>query len=239
MAALTSSACSTAPQSAYPEDHLTTKNGKELILRFYAHSSLAICYDGRWIYIDPVGSNADYASQPKADYILVSHDHYDHLDTATIDLLSTAKTHIYANASSIAAIGRGVALRNGESVFPEEGIDIEAIAAYNYTEGHENFHPAGGRDNGYLLSLGGTRIYIAGDTENTPEMMQLQNIDIAFLPVNQPYTMTVDQAAEAVHAIRPAIFYPYHYGQVEEKTDIEALKSGLEGVCEVRIFPME
>ena len=130
MAALTTSACSTTPQSAYPEDHLTTKNGKELILRFYAHSSLAICYDGRWIYIDPVGSNADYASQPKADYILVSHDHYDHLDTATVDLLSTAKTHIYANASSIAAIGRGVALRNGESVFPEEGIDIEDIVGF-------------------------------------------------------------------------------------------------------------
>ena len=121
----------------------------------------------------------------------------------------------------------------------EEGIDIEAIAAYNYTEGHENFHPAGGRDNGYLLSLGGTRIYIAGDTENTPEMMQLQNIDIAFLPVNQPYTMTVDQAAEAVHAIRPAIFYPYHYGQVEEKTDIDRLVELVKDITDVRIRPME
>ena len=239
MAALTTSACSTAPQSAYPEDHLTTRNGKELILRFYAHSSLAICYDGRWIYVDPVGSNADYESQPKADYILVSHDHYDHLDTTTVDLLSTAKTHIYANASSIAAIGRGHVLHNGESVFPEEGIDIEAIPAYNFTEGHENFHPAGGRDNGYLLSLGGTRIYIAGDTENTPEMMQLQEIDIAFLPVNQPYTMTVDQAAEAVHAIRPAIFYPYHYGQVEEKTDIDRLVELVKDITDIRIRPME
>ena len=239
MAALTTSACSTTPQSAYPEDHLTTKNGKELILRFYAHSSLAICYDGRWIYIDPVGSNADYASQPKADYILVSHDHYDHLDTATVDLLSTAKTHIYANASSIAAIGRGVALRNGESVFPEEGIDIEAIAAYNYTEGHENFHPAGGRDNGYLLSLGGARIYIAGDTENNEDVKAVKDIDVAFLPVNQPYTMTVDQAVDAVKAIRPAIFYPYHYGQVEEKTDIERLVHELEGITEVRVRPME
>ena len=121
----------------------------------------------------------------------------------------------------------------------EEGIDIEAIPAYNFTEGHENFHPAGGRDNGYLLSLGGTRIYIAGDTENTPEMMQLQDIDIAFLPVNQPYTMTVDQAAEAVRAIHPTIFYPYHYGQVEEQTDINRLVELVKDITDIRIRPME
>ena len=90
-----------------------------------------------------------------------------------------------------------------------------------------------------VLTIGGTRIYIAGDTEPTPELQALRKIDIAFLPVNQPYTMTVDQAVEAVKALKPAIFYPYHYGEVDEKTDIDRLVRELEGVTEVRIRPME
>ncbi len=88
-------------------------------------------------------------------------------------------------------------------------------------------------------AVSGTRIYIAGDTEPTPELLALRNIDIAFLPVNQPYTMTVEQAVQAVKAIRPTIFYPYHYGEVEQPTDLEALTAALEKVTEVRIRPME
>jgi len=117
---------------------------------------------------------------------------------------------------------------------------VEAVAAYNTSEGHTKFHPKEREDCGYVITLNsGTRIYIAGDTEPTPEMMALKDIDIAFLPVNQPYTMTVEQAVEAVKAIRPKIFYPYHYGEVEQKTDLEQLKRELEGVTDVRVFPME
>ena len=94
-------------------------------------------------------------------------------------------------------------------------------------------------DCGYILTIAGLRIYIAGDTEDTPEVLALHDIDAAFLPVNQPYTMTVDQAVRAVKAIRPHIFYPYHYGEVDEKTDIDRLKRELEGVTDVRVFPME
>ena len=113
------------------------------------------------------------------------------------------------------------------------------MRAYNTSQGHTQFHPRDREDNGYILTIGGTRIYIAGDSENTPEMKALRNIDIAFLPVNQPYTMTVDQAVDAVKAIRPTIFYPYHTGETEVKTDLDRLQRELEGVTEIRIRPME
>ena len=130
-------------------------------------------------------------------------------------------------------------MRPGSVAAPRDYLKVEAVAAYNTTDGHLQFHPKDREDCGYILTVGGTRIYIAGDTEPTPEMKALKNIDIAFLPVNQPYTMTVDQAVEAVKAIRPAVFYPYHYGEVEEKTDTARLARELGGVTEVRIRPME
>ena len=120
-----------------------------------------------------------------------------------------------------------------------DGIRVEAVAAYNTTEGHLQFHPREREDCGYVLTLGGTRVYIAGDSEPTPEMRSLEGIDIAFLPVNQPYTMTVDQAAEAVRALRPAIFYPYHYGEVEQITDLDRLAREVAGLTEMRVRPME
>ena len=126
-----------------------------------------------------------------------------------------------------------------DTLTPRDYVKIEAVAAYNTTPGHLQFHPKDREDCGYVLTIGGTRIYVAGDTEPTPELKKLKNIDIAFLPVNQPYTMTVDQAVEAVKALRPAIFYPYHYGEVEEKTDLERLTQELDGVTEVRIRPLE
>lgn len=130
-------------------------------------------------------------------------------------------------------------MRPGSVATPLEGVKVEAVAAYNTSQEHRQFHPRAREDCGYVLTVGGTRIYIAGDTEPTPELKALRNIDIAFLPVNQPYTMTVDQAVQAVKTLAPTIFYPYHYGQVEEKTDLDRLASELEGVTEVRIRPME
>ncbi len=224
----------------YPHDTITTRDGQELTFHFYAHASLAIEVGGTYIYVDPVMEHADYSRLPKADIVLVSHHHSDHFDRAAVDELTTRQSEVVCDRTSAEAFEMNChTMRPGSVATPHEGIRIEAVAAYNTSEGHTQFHPKAREDCGYILTIGGTRIYIAGDSEFTPEMKALKEIDVAFLPVNQPYTMTVDQAVEAVKALRPTIFYPYHYGQVEEKTDLERLKAELEGVTEVRIFPME
>ena len=126
-------------------------------------------------------------------------------------------------------------MKNGDALQLEPDIKLEAVPAYN-TPGRDKFHPKG-RDNGYILTLGGTRIYIAGDTEDIPELKQVKDIDIAFLPVNQPYTMTPEQAIRATRIIRPRILYPYHYGD----TDINKVKDGLKDdkETEVRIRALQ
>ena len=128
-------------------------------------------------------------------------------------------------------------MKNGDKLKPASYIQIEAVPAYNTTAGREKFHPKG-RDNGFILTIGGLRIYIAGDTEDIPEMNQLKNIDIAFLPVNQPYTMTVDQAVKAAKIINPHILYPYHYGETNVKEIAPKLKSVAPKI-EVRIRQMQ
>ena len=224
----------------YPADTVTSRDGRPIVFTFFKHASLAVDFDGRRIYVDPVGEYADYAHLPKADAVLVTHSHYDHLDVAAVEAIQTPQTEILCDRTSAEAFEMNCyTMRPGSVAAPRDYLKVEAVAAYNTTDGHLQFHPKDREDCGYILTVGGTRIYIAGDTEPTPEMKALKNIDIAFLPVNQPYTMTVDQAVEAVKAIRPAVFYPYHYGEVEEKTDTARLVRELEGVTEVRIRPME
>ena len=224
----------------YPADTVTSRDGRPIVFTFFKHASLAVDFDGRRIYVDPVGEYADYAHLPKADAVLVTHSHYDHLDVAAVEAIQTPQTEILCDRTSAEAFEMNCyTMRPGSVAAPRDYLKVEAVAAYNTTDGHLQFHPKDREDCGYILTVGGTRIYIAGDTEPTPEMKALKNIDIAFLPVNQPYTMTVDQAVEAVKAIRPAVFYPYHYGEVEEKTDTARLVRELEGVPEVRIRPME
>jgi L-ascorbate metabolism protein UlaG (beta-lactamase superfamily) len=104
-----------------------------------------------------------------------------------------------------------MSMENGDSVAIGSDVTLKAVPAYNTTPGREQFHPKG-RDNGYVLTIDGLRIYIAGDTEDIPEMAQLKNIDVAFLPCNQPYTMTVEQLVNAAKIIRPRVLFPYHYG---------------------------
>ena len=227
-------------QPKYPTDTITTRDGQELTFHFFAHASLAIEYAGKWIYVDPVVAHADYSRLPKADVVVVTHHHYDHLDRQAVDELTTRTSEVVCDRTSAETFEMNChTMRPGSVAVPVEGVHIEAVAAYNTSEGHTQFHPREREDCGYILTLGGTRIYIAGDTELTSEMKALKSIDVAFLPVNQPYTMTIEQASEAVKALSPAVFYPYHYGQVEEKTDLDALKASLEGVTDVRIFPME
>lgn len=223
----------------YPADTLTARDGRPIVFTFFKHASLAIDFDGRRIYVDPVGAYADYAHLPKADAVLVTHSHYDHLDRAAVESLLTPATAIVCDRTSAEAFDFDCCtMTPGASAEPFAGIRIDAVAAYNTSEDRLQFHPKEREDCGYVLTLGGTRIYIAGDGEPTPEMLALTGIDVAFLPVNQPYTMTVDQAAEAVRAIRPAIFYPYHYGEVETVTDLDRLAREVAGLTEMRVRPM-
>lgn len=220
-------------------DVIITRDGGELSIWFLGHASLRFGFGGKTIYVDPVGLFADYAGAPGADVILVTHQHDDHLDSDLVGRLSKSTTEIISTFDVVAALGRGKAMKNGDRIMLGDWLVIDAVAAYNTTHGRDVFHPEGAY-NGYVLTLGGTRIYVAGDTEPTPEMLALKDIDIAFLPVNQPYTMTEEQAVEAVKKIHPSIFYPYHYGQTDHKTDLRKVAAGLAGTgIEVRIRAME
>ena len=231
--------CAKKSATAYPQDTITAADGSQITFTFYAHASLGIAWNGLQLYVDPVGE-FDWDSQPKADAILVTHSHYDHLEMATIERLQKQNTVILCDKTSAEAFEHDCVTMLPRAIsMPVEGVTVRAVAAYNTSEGHTEFHPESREDCGYLITLGGTTIYIAGDTEDNEDVLALKDVDVAFLPVNQPYTMTVEQAARVVKAIKPTLFYPYHYGQVDEKTDIEALKSAVEGVTEIRIFPME
>jgi len=200
-------------------------NGTEpLYATLIKHGSLEISYKGFSIQVDPVsgyGKNTDYSKEfPKADVILVTHEHGDHLDVNAIKALSSDKTRIIMNAKSQQQTGMGQAMSNGQRTWLDPiGISLEAVPAYNTTAGREQFHPKG-NGNGYVLGFyGGLKAYIAGDTEDIPEMGHLNipdnRITVAFLPVNQPYTMTVEQCVNAANMINPEILIPYHFGQTD------------------------
>lgn len=227
------------PTVAYPSD-VVAINGKELKLTFFAHASIAIEYEGRTIYVDPVQGNARYEELKKADMILVTHSHYDHFDMEAIENLQQSGTHILLDKTSAEGFqGDCYTMLPGSVAEPYADIRVEAVAAYNTSESQLQFHPKEREDCGYILTLGNAvRIYISGDTEPTEEQRAIRDIDIAFICVNQPYTMKPEQAVEAVKALKPKIYYPYHYGQVEEPTDVEALKKMLDSVCDVRIRPL-
>ena len=197
------------------------------------HASICLEHDGRVIYVDPVtqlrGRTVDYSAMPKADIILVTHEHPDHYDTAALRQLTTDKTQLIMNPRCVELYGSGQAMKNGDKQPLAGGGALEAVPAYNTTEGHLQFHPKG-RDNGYVLTLGGLRLYIAGDTEDIPEMADIKDIDIAFLPCNQPYTMTTDQLVHAAKMVQPKVLFPYHYGD----TDVSGIPAQLPAI-DVRI----
>jgi L-ascorbate metabolism protein UlaG (beta-lactamase superfamily) len=201
-------------QAQQQTDEFTTKSGKKVRFTCIKHASIQINYNGQEIEVDPVGKGmkpeTDYSQFPKADIILVTHEHHDHFDPDAIAQLTKASTKIYLNPAVQKMLGSGKALKNGDKVKIANDITIEAVPAYNTTPGREQFHPKG-RDNGYILTLDGMRIYIAGDTEDIPEMANIKDISIAFLPCNQPYTMTIEQAANAAKIIKPKVLFPYHY----------------------------
>ena len=165
------------------------------------------------------------------DAIFVTHEHFDHLDTAAIKQLTGDNTKLITNQTCTETLGYGQVMANGDTLLLADDILVEAVPAYNTSEGHTQFHPKG-RDNGFILTLDGLRIYIAGDTEDIPEMADIKDIDIAFLPCNQPYTMTVEQLVNAARMVKPKVLFPYHYGQ----TDVSGIPAMLENDgIEVRI----
>ena len=211
----------------YEVDVFKTKNGKVVKIHALMHACIRLEFDGKEIEVDPVASlgskTIDYAAMPKADYIILTHEHPDHFDAKTIKLLSKNSTELVANKRCADMLGIGMAMNNGDTKQLAENITIEAVPAYNTTEGHLQFHPKG-RDNGYILTLDGLRIYIAGDTEDIAEMNDVKDIDIAFMPTNQPYTMTALQLIKAAKTVKPKVLFPYHYGQTDVSIIPEMLK---------------
>lgn len=202
----------------YETDTFMTKSGKTVTFHALVHSSIRIDYDGTTIYIDPVTKlgekTINLAAMPKADYIFITHEHFDHLSKDAIELLTNDNTQLITNQSCSDILGYGTVMANGDKLQLADDITVEAVPAYNTTEGHQNFHPKG-RDNGFILTLDGLKIYIAGDTEDIPEMAEIKDVDIAFLPCNQPYTMTSEQLVNAAKIIKPKVLFPYHYGQTD------------------------
>lgn len=201
-------------QGAMEGDTYNGDDGAAIVIHPVKHASFAMTVPGLVIYNDPVGGAALYQGLPPPDLILVTHEHQDHFDPATLAALLGENTRLLTNPSVHEKLpgdlqARATAIANGETTTVND-LPIEAVPAYNTTADRLQYHPQG-RDNGYVLEIEGSRLYIAGDTEDIPEMRALKDIDVAFLPMNLPYTMTIEQAADAVRAFQPGFVYPYHY----------------------------
>jgi L-ascorbate metabolism protein UlaG (beta-lactamase superfamily) len=207
-------------------DMLKTNKG-QLKIQPVTHGSLVFTWNGKTIYVDPYGGAELYKGIAKPNLILITDIHGDHLDAKTLDALDTKKTVIVAPQAVADQIPEKyksmvTVIGNGQNT-NQLGIPIAAIPMYNLPEAADAKHVKG-RGNGYVLNIGGKNIYVAGDTEDIPEMRVLENIDVAFVPMNLPYTMDINQAASAVLEFKPKVIYPYHYRGTEGLADVEAFK---------------
>jgi L-ascorbate metabolism protein UlaG (beta-lactamase superfamily) len=233
---LLSLASSFAQDKAHAAE-LVPAQGGEIKIFPVNHATLVLGWNNQSLYVDPVGSAQAFQGLPAPGLILITHLHGDHLSADTLKALSKPNTKLIAPPTVVEQLpanlkDQATVLTNGQ-MMEVSGIRIEAVPAYNLTSQRLNFHPKG-RDNGYVLTLGGKRVYLSGDTEDTPEMLSLKNIDLAFLCMNLPYTMTVDQAARAVRSFKPGTVYPYHC----RGSDLEQFKKlvGTDAGVKVRVL---
>jgi L-ascorbate metabolism protein UlaG (beta-lactamase superfamily) len=211
-------------------DKITTKKG-DITIHPVLHASMVIEWQGKTIYIDPYGGAEKYATFAKPDLILITDIHGDHMNTATLDSLDKSHATLIAPSAVVEVLKEVsfqsvMALKN-DAKTKWMDIQVEAIPMYNLPETNDSRHPKG-RGNGYVLTIGGKRLYISGDTEDIAEMRVLKKIDIAFVCMNLPYTMEVSQAASAVLEFQPKIVYPFHFRGSGGLSDVEAFKSEVE-----------
>ncbi len=221
----------------FETDAITTSAG-DLQITFIGHASLMLRFEGKIIHVDPFDQLADYGQFPKADLVLITHEHRDHLSPGALKQVRTGKSVVVLTKLGAEQVGGGTVMKNGD-VLTIMGIRIEAVPAYNLVHKRPDgtfFHPRGD-GNGYVLTFGDKRVYIAGDTENTPEMKALKHIDYAFLPMNLPYTMTPEMVADGAKAFKPKVLYPYHYGDSDVSRLVTLLKDTPE--IEVRVRRMK
>ena len=206
-------------------------------ITFIGHGTLMFRQGATVIHVDPWGQLADYGKLPKADLVLITHEHRDHLDLQAIEAVRKDTTVIVAPETAAKQIKGAVVMKNGD-VKTFLGIPVEAVPAYNLVHMRSPgnpYHPKGA-GNGYVITFKDKRVYIAGDTENTPEMKAMKDIYAAFLPMNLPFTMTPEMAADAARAFRPKILYPYHFGDTDVQKLVTLLK---DEKIEVRIRKMK
>ena len=222
---------------SYETDVITTSAG-DLEMTFLGHGTLMFTFNEKVIHIDPFSRVADYAELPEADLVLITHEHQDHLDLAALEEILTEDTVVILTeicADRVEdSVGDFVVLQAGD-VYAAAGLEVEALPAYNIVHtrpGGQPFHPPG-NGVGYVLTFGDTRVYVAGDTEDIPEMRALTGIDVAFLPMNLPYTMTPAMVADAARAFKPKLLYPYHFGDTDTGKLVELLRD--EPGIEVRV----
>lgn len=220
----------------FETDIIPTSSG-DLKITFLGHGSLMMDFAGLNISVDPFSRVADYSQLPSADLILITHEHQDHMDLQALASVRSENSVLVLTETCTKEVEGGIVMHNGDERIVS-GLRIEAVPAYNLVHKRDNgqpFHPKG-IGNGYILTFGDKRVYIAADTENTPEMKALRDIDIAFLPMNLPYTMTPEMVADAAKAFQPRILYPYHYGNTDT-SKLDGLLRDEQGI-EMRIRKM-
>jgi L-ascorbate metabolism protein UlaG (beta-lactamase superfamily) len=226
-----------SPSYGFETDGVKTSDG-ELEITFIGHGTLMFKYNGKIIHVDPWTNLADYTQLPKADIILLTHHHRDHLDTKALEQVRTTNSRLVLTEICAKSVAGGIVMKTGD-VQNLDGFQIEATPAYNVVHMRKPgvpFHPKD-EGNGYVVTFGDTRVYVAGDTENIPEMKQLKGIDVAFLPMNLPYTMTPEMVTDAALAFQPKILYPYHFGDTDTTKLVDLLKDHPE--IDVRIRNMQ
>ncbi|MDR0824371.1 MAG: MBL fold metallo-hydrolase [Prevotella sp.] len=221
----TTDSLSMATQSEYIKADVYETNKGPLKVTLVGHGSVMFEYGGKIIQVDPYSKIADYSKLPKADLIILTHEHADHLDTVAINAVKRADTHYIVSKVCNEILKYGDIMNNGDKTVWSD-ISIEAVPAYNIVNKNPQggfYHPKG-RGNGYVFSFGDKKVYVAGDTENIPEMDRLKgSIDIAFLPKNLPYTMNDDMFVDAAKKVRPKVLYPYHMSEFDNDKISKAL----------------